>query len=400
MTTTASNASPRWPSAASRQLHVVHGVLSLELGGLERLVLDLVREGRRRDQLVSVICVEKRGRLAPLVEEAGGQVFNLGKPPGRHAATVEQAGKLLASLQPDIIHTHQVGALWYLGQAARGRECPVLHTEHSDHVAHARGWAEKLKVRLLWHRTAALTDRFCCVSEDIARSVRRFATVPRSKVDVVLNGIDVCRYATTCSAAEVRAEFGIPPGALVVGTVGRLVEVKRQDLLIRAFAQLFAHGRHPHTWLLVVGDGPERQRLESLARRLNVREQVVFAGYQSQPERMLRAMDVFVLTSRHEGLPLALLEAWAAGLAVVSSSVGAIPQTVLHGISGLLFPSGDVGALAETLSRLLDAPWLISQLGRRGKARVEHRYSLARMADEYEQHYRALTAKQEVAAAR
>ncbi len=400
MSTYVSTAIGQRYATAGARLHVAHGMLSLELGGLERLVLDLVREGRRRDQRVSVICIEKPGRLAPLVEEAGGQVFNLGKPPGRLATTVDQAGKLLASLQPDIVHTHQVGALWYLGQAARSHDCPVLHTEHSDHVAHARGWAEKLKARLLWHRTAALADRFCCVSEDIARSVRRFGTVPRAKVDVVLNGIDVCRYATSCSAAEVRAELGIPPGALVLGTVGRLVEVKRQDLLIRAFAQLFARGRHSHTWLLVVGDGPERERLESLARRLNVRAQVVFAGYQSQPERMLRAMDVFVLTSRHEGLPLALLEAWAAGLAVVSSSVGAIPQTVLHGISGLLFPSGDVTALAETLSRLLDAPWLVSQLGRRGKARVEHRYSLARMADEYEHRYRTLAAKQELAAAR
>jgi glycosyltransferase involved in cell wall biosynthesis len=272
-----------------------------------------------------------------------------------------------------------------------------LHTEHSDHVALARGWLEKIKMRLLWRNTAPLAQRFCCVSDDIARSARRFGTVPRSKVHVVPNGIDLCSFDAAApdaaSPAQVRAELGIPAGALVIGTVGRLVEVKRQDLLIQAFARLIRRGRHPHTWLLIVGDGPERPRLETLARRLRVSEQTVFAGYLPQPERVLRAMDLFVLTSRHEGLPLALLEAWAAGLAVVSSAVGAIPQTVLHGISGMLFKSGDVSALTQTLEGLLDAPWIVSQLGRRGRARVELRYSLERMADAYRQHYDAVVGK-------
>jgi len=377
--------------AAGCKLHVVHGVLSLDLGGLERLVVDLVREGRRRGERVSVVCIERPGRLAELVQAAGAELHSLDKPPGRRPAVIEQAAELLRRLQPDVIHTHQIGALWYLGQAASRLKLPVLHTEHSDHVAHARGWLEKLKVRLLWRNTAPLARRFCCVSDDIARSVRRFGTVPRSKVEVVPNGIDLNSFDAPVAAAEVRAELGIPPGALVIGTLGRLVEVKQQDLLIAAFALLIQLGRHANTRLLIVGDGPERQRLEALADRLKVGERTVFAGYRPQPERMLRAMDLFVLTSRHEGLPLALLEAWAAGLAVVSSSVGAIPQVILHGISGMLFKSGDTQALAEILERLLDAPWLIGQLGRRGRARVELRYSLERMADSYRQHYTELT---------
>ena len=267
---------------------------------------------------------------------------------------------------------------------------PVLHTEHTDHVAHARGWLEKLKVRLMWRRAAALSDRFCCVSADIAHSVRRFGTVPRHKVDVVLNGIDLRAFATPQATSEVRTELGIPAGALVIGTVGRLVEVKRHDLLIEAFASLLRQGRQGNTWLLIVGDGAERTRLERLAIQLGVDGHTIFAGYQPHPQRYLRAMDVFALTSRHEGLPLALLEAWAAGLAVVSSAVGAIPQTVVHGVSGMLFESGDRQALVKTLQTLLDSPSLISQLGRRGQARALRRYSLARMADDYAERYETL----------
>jgi glycosyltransferase involved in cell wall biosynthesis len=172
-----------------------------------------------------------------------------------------------------------------------------------------------------------------------------------------------------------------------MGAVGRLVEVKRHDLLIEAFAELHERGRASNTWLLIVGDGPERARLERLAANLGVGDLTIFAGYQAEPQCLLRAMDLFVLTSRHEGLPLALLEAWAAGVAVVASSVGAIPQTVVHGVSGMLFPSGNRESLVTTLETLLESPSLIGQLGRRGQARAHHRYSLTRMADDYAQRY-------------
>jgi glycosyltransferase involved in cell wall biosynthesis len=389
--------SPSRPVAAQEKaLHVVHGVLSLELGGLERLVVDLVRAGRQRDYRVSVVCVERPGRLATQVRAAGAEVCSLDKPPGRSSTAIAQASRLLRSLQPDLIHTHQVGALWYLGQAARlCNRLPVLHTEHSDHVALARSWLAKLRARVLWWQAAHFADRFCCVSEDVARSVRRWGTVSSSKVDIVPNGINLARHAMSESALAVRESLGIPAGALVVGTLGRLVEVKRQDLLIRAFSTLGRQGRHAGTWLLVVGDGPQRQPLEALARHLGVSGRTVFAGYQPQPERLLKAMDLFVLTSRHEGLPLALLEAWAAGLPVISSAVGAIPQTVLHGINGMLFPSGDWKRLAELLDLLLNAPWTMSALGRQGKSRVEFRYSLERMADDYESRYRKLAGRKQ-----
>lgn len=395
MTTIAHPALDRRADAEQKSLHVVYGVLSLDLGGLERLVLQLAQECRQRGHRASVICIERRGRLAEEAEAAGIEVHSLSKPPGRTTQTISQAEKLLADLQPDTIHTHQIGALWYLGQAARRLQLPVLHTEHTDHVACARGWLAKLRARLLWRRASPLAQRFCCVSEDIARSARRWQTVARSRVDVVPNGIDLaaCAALPPTTSAEVRTALGIPPGSLVIGTVGRLAEVKRQDLLIRAFAALRSQGKHASTRLLIVGDGPERASLEALAQTLGVGKQTIFAGYQASPERFLKAMDLFVLTSRHEGLPLALLEAWACSLAVVSSAVGAIPDTVIHGISGMLFPSGDVAALTQSLDFLLETPWIVNQLGRRGKARVEHRYSLTRMADEYQARYRALIAK-------
>ena len=142
----------------------------------------------------------------------------------------------------------------------------------------------------------------------------------------------------------VRAALGIAPDAPVVGTVGRLAEVKQQGVLIRAFAQVLP--AFPAARLLLVGDGPLRAELEGLAGSLGLGGAVLFAGYQSNPERYLAAMDVFVLPSRAEAMPLVIPEAWAAGRPVVASRVGGIPELIADGKTGLLVAPGDVDGLA------------------------------------------------------
>lgn len=376
---------PARPGTGS--LHIAHGVLTLDVGGLERIVLDLVRVGRRQGHRVSVVCLERPGTLGPAAEVEGATVVSLNKPPGRHPELVTKATSVLRDLRPDVIHTHTIGALWYLGPAARtlGR-IPMVHTEHIDNVGKAVGWIAKLKTRVLWNRAGRFADTFCGVSDDVCRAVGRWGTVPRSKLKTVLNGIDLERYKEQGTRDEVRASFGLPPSARVIGTVGRLNEVKRQDHLIRAAAALGTGFEDAH--LLLVGDGPERAALERLAEGLGMSARVHFAGYQSAPERFLPAMDLFALTSRLEGLPLALLEAWAAGLPVVSSAVGGVPKVVRDGETGLLFPNGDEPALAAALRVLLSDPSKAARLGAAGLAVVRKEFSLERMAAEYEAIYR------------
>jgi glycosyltransferase involved in cell wall biosynthesis len=367
----------------ARPLHVVHGVLSLDVGGLERCVLSLVTAGRKAGQRVTVACVERPGTLAPAVEAAGGAVVSLGKPPGRHPQVIDAARTLLAGLAPDVVHTHQLGALVYLGPAAG---VPVLHTEHGNQFARD-GFMDRLKGRLLWRRTAGLAGLVCCVSAEIAAALGRWRTVHRDKLEVVSNGVDVDALAGG-DGSRARAELGIPADAPVVGTVGRLAEVKRQDLLLRAAAGLAK--RWPALRVLLVGDGPERGRLEGLANELGVAAH--FAGYQSDPANYLAAMDVFALTSRSEGQPVALLEAWAAGRPVVATAVGGVPAVVADGDTGLLVPSGDAGAVAAAVGRLLADRSLAATLADRGRAAAGERYSLAGMAAGYEARYRRLIA--------
>lgn len=405
------------------QFTVAHIVLSLDPGGLERLVIDLVREGQRLGQRVAVVCVERPGTLAARAEEAGAHVLCVDKRPGLRPGIVKPLERIFRRLMPDVVHTHQIGALVYAGPAARRAAVPALvHTEHGKHYLHRR------RTRWLGRFGGRYADKFCCVSGDIADEVRLCRIVPERKIAVVRNGINVERFkgsgdypsdgprvegANDQSRAgchpsgeyvRLRRELGIPSGAKVVGTVGRLSEIKRQDVLLRGFARLVRDSdRHypspppeaqrPALHLLLVGDGPMRAELEQLAGEIGVRELVHFAGYQAQPEKYLRLMDVFALTSRSEGMPLAILEAWAAGVPVVASPVGGIPELVDHGQTGLLFTAFDDAALANCIRRLVDDGHLARHLVDAGLNRVYEEFSLASMSQAYEKHYIRLLAE-------
>ncbi len=360
-------------------LSVTHVVLSMDCGGLESIVLGLAREGRRLGQRVAVACLERTGAMASQVEALGARVICIHKRPGLRLATVGRLESLLRELVPDIVHTHHIGALFYTGPAARRAGVPsVVHTEHGRYLS------ERRRTRWLGRLAGRYASRFLCVSPTIAAEAEAYHIVPRRKIQVVPNGIDLDRFRDRNDSSRVRQSVGIPPDAPSIGTIGRLCEIKRQDLLIRAFRRVRARFANAH--LVIVGDGPWMGLLRQLVVDLNLDDWVHFVGYQSQPERYLQAMDVFTLSSQSEGMPLTILEAWAAGVPVVATRVGGLPELVEHGRTGLLVEFGDEAALAGAMGDLLANPDLSLRLRAAGREGVEL-FSLARMADAYQHHY-------------
>ncbi|WP_422925475.1 glycosyltransferase [Singulisphaera sp. PoT] len=371
----------------TKNLKVTHVVLSLECGGLERIVLDLARTGPKLGQEVSVICMERRGKLADQVEEAGATVLCLDKPPGRDPEMVGKVREALRQLKPNVVHTHQIGPLLYAGPAAQAENVPlVVHTEHINQLAKHRSLSRRLRLRILWWLAGRRSARFFCVSDDIAAAVHTHGFLPKRKIHVVLNGIDTAQFRRKSREANpVRSELGIPPGAPLLGTVGRLNEVKCQDLLVRSFQRILKDVPEAH--LLLVGDGPMWAELHELADRLEISDRVHFAGYQAEPERFLKAMDVFVLPSRAEGLPLAILEAWAVGLPVIATRVGGIPRLLDEGRDGILIDPNDEQALTSSLLAVLSDPEHARKLGEAGRRRAEADFDTCRMATDYQTHY-------------
>jgi len=366
--------------AEIRPLKVVHALLSLDVGGLERNVVNQVRLAPNLGQEATVICLERPGVLASQSEALGGRVICLDKPPGIQFGLIRRIATILRELGPHVVHTHNVTTLFYTGPAARRAGVPVVvHTEHG------RGAYLQLRKRLLGRLAGRYARSFYCLTEDMADWVATHRIVPRHKIRLIFNGIDTARFRETCDPAAVRDELGIPSDAPVIGTVGRLSEIKRHDVLIRAFDLI--HQRAPHVHLILVGDGPLRQSLGELAAGLGLDACVHFVGFRPHALPYLRVMDVFALTSRSEGMPQAVLEAQIVGVPVVANRVGGLPELIDDGRTGRLVTPGNELELAETMLTVLADPEGSRRMREAGRLEVESRYDIGRMADEYHRHY-------------
>ena len=211
----------------------------------------------------------------------------------------------------------------------------------------------------------------------------------RPKVAVVPLGLDLdALRAAPERDAQLRRAAGFPDDAVVCGYVGRLVPIKHVDLLIRAFAGVASHSSRAR--LIVVGDGTCRADLERLAADLGLRAQVHFAGWQRDLARVYGAMDVVALTSRNEGTPVALIEASAAGKAIVATDVGGVADVVQRDATGLLVPDDDLEALTSTLSRLMADGNLRLRLGAAARDVATSRFGYARLVDDIDALYRSV----------
>ncbi|WP_437974446.1 glycosyltransferase [Sorangium sp. So ce295] len=362
-------------SRASRRLAIAHVVSSFQIGGAEQVVVDLAASQRAagHDVLAVAIAEDPDGPRAEQLRRRGVEVHLAPKCPGFDATLTARLAALFATKGVTLVHAHNHLSLIYAAPAGWLHRVPVIHTKH--------GVSQDMQGRSWLRRAAsAFVDAHVAVSQPTAAVVLGRREVDPPKLHVVVNGINLSRFAPDPAArVRVRAELAIPRDAWVVGSVGRLSPVKNHALLVRAAAtSLPWNGR-----VLLVGEGAERARLDALARELGVSERVLFAGERHDVPALLAALDVFALPSLSEGLPLALLEAMAAGLPVVATDVGGVSTVLVHGETGYLVPSDEVAPLAARLSELHANPARAAQMGRSGRMLALRRYSAIRMAERY-----------------
>ena len=301
--------------------------------------------------------------------------------------------RLLRRARPDIVHTHtaKAGALGRLAVALSGvRPRPaVVHTYHghvlsgyfSPRVAEAYRWIE----RLLAHGSDALV----AVSPEVRDDLVRLGVAPASRFAVVRLGLELERRTTAARDARgrVRDELGVDETTMLVLWLGRMTTIKRVDLLVEAFARLRERG--VDSVLVLAGDGPDRPDLEGRVAELGLDDAVRFLGFREEVGELYAAADVVALSSANEGTPVSLIEALAAGRAVVTTDVGGARDVVAAGAAGLLVPPGDPDALADGLAALAD-PALRERLGAAGRLHVTGRYSVSRLVDDVDRLYRSL----------
>jgi glycosyltransferase involved in cell wall biosynthesis len=296
-------------------------------------------------------------------------------------------------LRPDIVHTHtaKAGIVGRLGAVLAGqRPRPkIVHTYHGHVLEGYFGPLRNGTYRFLERRLGAVSDRLIGVSNATVADLVRLGIADRSKFRVIPVGLDLDPFLASKpeDGAGFRQEAGVTGRELLLTFVGRLVPIKRVDVLLRAFR--LARGQGRPLRLALVGDGELRPELERLAHELGVATQVWFAGYRADVRAVAAGSDIAVLSSDNEGTPVSLIEAGAAGKPAVATRVGGVPEVVTSA-SGLLAPPGDPEALADALVRLVEDPELREQMGRDARKNVEAKFSARRLVDDIDRLYRDL----------
>jgi sugar transferase (PEP-CTERM/EpsH1 system associated) len=364
-------------------ISVVHVVRSLDVGGLENGVVNLVNRapaGMRHTVVCMTVAGAFASRLRPEVE-----VLALGKKTGHDPRTFVRLVSLLRRLRPSIVHSHNWATFDAVLAARLARVPAVIHGEHGRDMTDPEG--RNRRRNWLRRASAPLVDRFVAVSEDLRHWLVDDIGLPRPKVVTIHNGVDTIRFAPADSTAA-RIALGLPPDELVVGTVGRLDPVKDHATLVRAFA---AVARRVRAFLVIVGDGPCRLELERLVAALGIARRVRLLGERADVPAVLDAVDLFVLPSFAEGLSNTLLEAMAMGIPVVVTRVGGNAELVEDGANGAHVPRHDPEALATAMATYLEDANLRSVHGKSSRQRAVEHFGLERMVAAYTALYRDVT---------
>ncbi len=361
-------------------MRIVQLVENLEMGGLERLAVDLALAQKAAGHDPAVYCLLGRGFFAGELEAAGIPLIAFEKKKGISLRTTWQMARALRRFRAEVVHTHNANVHHYGVAAARQAGVPVVvNTRHGLGVLHMKAKQERIfRATLRW------TDAVVLVSEDSRGFFVDHRDIPRRKTRVILNGIPVERFVRQ------PAQPGSQRPRLRFGTVGRLVPAKDHGLLLEAFRSVLA--KFPECELHVLGDGPLRKSLEDGVAQLGLGRAVQLHGASREVPEFLSRLDVFVLSSLSEGLPVVILEAMAAGLPIVSTRVGGVPEAAPEGSVAWYCPPQDAGALADAMCRAAASDSLAG-MGDTARRLALERFSIERMWSQYEHLFQELLSR-------
>jgi glycosyltransferase involved in cell wall biosynthesis len=347
---------------------------SAAFGGTERMILDLIA-GLDRDRWRCVLMHTQRAG-SPLVEGVRRLGVRHVKVASAHGlkglAELPEVMRRIRRERPALVHAHLTYPLsckFSLLAAAMVRVPAIAATAHLFVPLPAT-----LSARAHHRLVASLVDRYIAVSRHVATAFHERLRVPQEKITVVYNGVAPSSFVDA-PEGELRRELSGGTDLPVILTPARLDPQKGHRLLLDAATHV------PKGVFVFAGDGPERAHLEERARALGLQERVRFLGHRRDVPRLLAACDIVVLASLYEGLPVAALEAMAAGRPVVATAIGGTDEAVIHGETGILVPAGNAVALAAAIRILVENPELRRCLGSRGGARVAANFCSAAMVE-------------------
>jgi len=359
-----------------------------ELGGAQRYLLMLAIELKKRGYEPVVACGEG-GELITHLDQQGieRRIFpSLVRSidPKRDIQALYELAAYMKKQRFDLVHCNSTKAA-IIGRIAARIACvpAVFYTVHGCVLNEPMPRPVFLLYWIFEWFTGLMTTQFIAVSQRDRATLMRYHVAPGRKIAVIPNGIDPGPPPLPDRQrrrTDARNALGLPLDAIVIGTIANFYPTKALDVLVHATA--LVTDELPDLRLVIIGDGPERPTVERLIGELALYERIVLPGQRSDGRQFLPAFDQFVLASRKEGMPLALLEAMAAGLPVIVTNVGGMPEVVDYGHAGLIIPPEDPEELAAAILDLIARPELAEELGRKARDRVVARFTADRMTDQ------------------
>jgi len=352
-------------------------------GGTQRLALELVKRLSSEFQMV-VCCLDDAGEWAGELADYQVPVVPLHRAPGFHPSIGARIAQLAAAHQATVIHSHHYSPFVY------GRIASLLNRRLS-HVFTEHGRLSDAPPTAKRRIANAVLTRFSGPVFAVSAALRAHMIdegFPAASVGVIHNGIDPGHCPAAAERRTARLLLGVETDAFLIGTAARLDPVKDLPTLLAALAQ--ARSRGAALKLVIIGDGDERAGLEAIVRERQLQGVVQILGYRADVRRLLPALDLYVNSSISEGISLTILEAMAAGLPVVATSVGGTPEVVVHDVTGLLVAARSPDAMANAMVELAESPERRRAFATAGRSRVEASFTIDRMVADYAREYHRL----------
>jgi L-malate glycosyltransferase len=357
----------------------------MQVAGAEVLVAETIR--RLADTIDPVVfCLDGVGQLGEQMQREGVPVVCFGRRAGFDAALPSRIAREIKRRDLEIMHAHQYTPFFYtsLAKIMAAKRFHLIFTEHGRHFPDVVSMKRRIVNRFFLGRLADEINAVCQFS--VSALIEKDGFV-NQRIELVENGIEVDQYGPAEDRNALRTHLGLDLDRKYILCVARFHPVKDHQTLIHAFARVARE--HVNTDLLLAGDGPLRDKLENQVSQLDLSKRVRFLGVRHDVPDLLRAADIFTLTSLSEAASLTLIEAMATGLPVVVTDVGGNGEIVRSEFNGLMIPRGESEAASRAFSRLLSQPDFALRLGRAARESVLERYRLDRAVSRYRELYLA-----------
>ena len=363
----------------SARTKVLHLTYHMGIGGTEQVIFQLVKNADESLFENSIVCLE--GEVGPIgqqLKESGTQFHILNRKPGFDLNLIKSVRKIIKTENTNIVHCHQYTPYVYGVLASLLTRCRVVFTEHGRFHPDRYSWKRRIINPLLGTATSSIT----AISTATKEALANFEWFRRSSITVIYNGIKATPPPTEHRNQN---ELDLTDQNIVFGTITRFDTIKNLPMMINAFAQVFKN--NPQARLLLVGDGDERPAMEDLVRKLDIKDAVIFTGFQTDTKKFMSLIDVYVLSSFSEGTSMTLLEAMSFSTCCIVTAVGGNVEIIKDQLNGFVVESDDTQQLADTMQRLTDDKKARHQMGIEAKNTFDQKFDLNLMIQKYKELY-------------